>query len=74
MYRNLVVHFMRILLKFKFLKLLLKADLFTELYVDEELRLSPIEATLLSTSIAKFTYTETLKLDSLIDGIRLRSF
>jgi hypothetical protein len=57
-YGNLMVHFSKTLPRYKFLELLLNADLYIEPCIDEELRLASIEAALLGVPIAKITHAK----------------
>jgi hypothetical protein len=58
---NLKIKFIKPIARYKFLQLLAQADLYLESCIDEELRLTSIEAALLGTPIAKLTYPEYVK-------------
>jgi hypothetical protein len=58
---NLKIKFMKLIARYKFLQLLAQADLYLESRIDEELRLTSIEAALLGTPIAKLTCPEYVK-------------
>lgn len=55
-YSNLKVRFMKPLQRHEFLQLLAQADLYIESCIDEELRLSSIDAALLGIPVAKLTH------------------